>query len=35
MIEENVGRRGRVWSEEKTDGGRNLFKLLDGEGAKL
>ena len=34
MTEENVGKKGRVWSE-KTEGGRNVFKLLDGEGAKL
>lgn len=34
MTEESVGRKGRVWSE-KAEGGRNLFKLLDGEGAKL
>ncbi|KAM0693083.1 hypothetical protein Q7P36_007640 [Cladosporium allicinum] len=34
MTEESVGKKGRVWSE-KTEGGRNVFKLLDGEGAKL
>jgi hypothetical protein len=34
MAEENVGKKGRVWSE-KTEGGKNLFRLLDGEGARL
>jgi hypothetical protein len=31
MTDENVGKKGRVWLEE----GRNVFKLLDGEGARL
>jgi hypothetical protein len=34
MTEENVGKKGRVWSE-KAERGRNVFKLLDGEGARL
>jgi len=31
MTEENIGKRGRVWTVE----GRNVFKLLDGDGARL
>jgi hypothetical protein len=31
MTEENIGKRGRVWTAE----GKNVFKLLDGEGARL
>lgn len=37
MTEEQVGKRGKVWIE-KNDGGkgeRNVFRLLDGEGARL
>jgi hypothetical protein len=34
MTEENVGKRGKVWSE-KGEGGSNVFKLSDGEEARL
>lgn len=32
MVEEMVGRRGRVWCEK---GGRNVFRMVGGEGGRL